>query len=332
VFAMTLVLAGGVALAVLLLGPVWATRLGVGVLVLVVSAVVVLSYGCHLTLVGVLAGRHQWGTMAALSATEATVRIVFLVAVALLLPGLVPMELAAALAALTWLVFAAVVPRARGAVLAHGDVGLKRLVANGGWAMLAAVATAVLVNGFPAIVRVALGGDTPDLASILLGIQITRAPLMMPLVAFQGVVIAGFVTQRTGRLRALLKPLLAVIGIGAGLAVLVGLIGPWLMRLLFGPQYLLSSLVLGRLAFAAVSLALLTVCGAATIAIGEHRGYLAGWIVGAAATVILLFVLPQAGVERVIAAVQIGPLFGVVVHLLAIRARDRAARAETVAQ
>jgi len=323
VLAMTLILAGIVAVLVLAIAPWWAPHLSVGVVVVVVSAIVVVSYGCHLTLGGILAGRRQWGTMAALSAAEPTVRIILIAGVALLAPSLSALQLAAALPALTWLLFALVVPRGRSAALARGDVALKALLANGAWAMLAAAASAVLVNGFPAIVQAALGNNTPGMASLLLGVQLTRAPLMMPLAAFQGVAIAGFVASRNGRLRALAKPFAAVVGVSAVLAVAAALLGPWIMRLLYGQQYVLSRLVLGGLTFAAMSIALLTLAGSAAIAIAAHKAFLAGWLVGAAATVGLLFALPMAGAERVIVAILVGPLVGVVVHLLAIRSDDR---------
>jgi len=323
VIAMTLILAGVIALVLLAVAPWWAPRVSVNVVVVVISVIVIVSYGCHLTLGGILAGRRQWGTMAALSAAEPTVRIVLIVAVALLAPNLSALQLAAALPALTWLLFVLVVPRGRSAYLARGDIPLKTLLANGAWAMLAAAASAVLVNGFPAIVQAALGNSTPDTASLLLGVQLTRAPLMMPLAAFQGVAIAGFVASKQGRMRALVKPFGAVIGLSALLAVAAALLGPWIMRLLYGPQYVLSRAMLGGLTFAAMSIALLTLAGSATIAIGEHKAFLAGWLVGAAATVALLFGLPLAGGVRVIVAILVGPLAGVVVHLLAIRSHDR---------
>jgi len=329
VLAMTLILAGIVAVLVLAFGPWWAPKLGVGAVVVIVSAVMVVSYGCHLTLGGILAGRREWGTMAALSALEPTVRIVLVVAVAILAPTLASLQLAAVLSALTWVVFALVVPRGRNAALARADIALKPLLANGAWAMLAAAASAVLVNGFPAIVRVALGSNSPGVASLLLGVQLTRAPLMMPLAAFQGVAIAGFVASRHGRMRALAKPFAAVVGIGVVLAGLAALLGPWIMRLLYGSDYVLSRVVLGGLTFAAVSIALLTLAGSATIAVGAHKAFLAGWVVGAAATVGLLFALPLADALRVIMAVLIGPLAGVAVHLLAIRSHDRRSSLET---
>jgi len=324
VILMTVVLAGAVAALAAAISPWWAHRLDVGVLLLIVSVVMIVSYGCQLTLVGMLAGRREWGTMAALSATEATFRMALVLVVAFTLHSLTSMRMAAAIPALTWVVFALFVPRAHKALSVRADVGLKHLLANGAWAMLAAASAAVLVNGFPAVASAALGAATPGLASILIGVQLTRAPILMPLGAFQGVAIAGFVSAKQGRTKALLKPMAAILGIGLVLALAVGLVGPWVMRLLYPSQYALTNLALGGLAFAAVSIALLTLTGAATIAIGAHRLFVAGWVVGAAAAVALLFGLPLVGVGRVIASVLIGPVFGMTVHLVAVRNHDRA--------
>jgi len=325
VLVMALLLAAALAVVVMCTAPLWMPRLAVGPVILVVCAVSVVAYGGHLTMSGILAGRHQWGTMAALNALEPTVRVILVVVAALLVPRLATLQAAAAVSALAWVLFALVVSTGRSATSARGDQPLNRLMANAGWAMLAAAASAVLVNGFPAIVSVALGKDTPGLAALLLGVQLTRAPLMMPLAAFQGVAIAGFVASRQGRLRALIKPFVAVLGLGVLLAGAAWLLGPWLMHMIWGEQYVLHGAVLGGLTFAAVSLALLTLTGTATIAIGEHRAFLVGWLVGAGAAVGLLFWVPAADAVRVIIAVMAGPLAGVIVHLLAIRAHERQA-------
>ena len=304
---------------------------GIAPLVITVSMIVIVSYSCHLTLVGALAGRHFWVPMAGLGAVESIIRLTAVLAIGLAVGGLVPLELAAALPALTWLLLALVWRPVRQAVGSRADVGLGRLLRNGSLAMLTAGASAVLVNGFPFVTRLAVADmvTAGALASLLLAIQLTRAPMMIPLMAFQGVVISAFVAQKQYRVKALVKPLLAVVGAGVALALLMAAIGPFLMRLLYGPQYVLPPIVLGGMTFAAVSLALLTLSGAATLAISAHRAYLAGWWVGAIATVSLLFLLPLPPVWRVAAAVFCGPLTGVAVHLVAIaRSRDPAVSAE----
>jgi len=293
---------------------------GVAPVVVAVSLVIAVSYGCHLTLVGALAGRHDWTAMAGLGAAEPAVRLVTVLAVGLALGTLVPLQLAAALPALTWLVLTLVWRPVRTAAELRADVGLGRLLSNGALAMVAAGAGAVLINGFPVLTRVALADKmtAAALATLLLAIQLTRAPLMMPLAVFQGVAISAFVARRNEGPKALVKPMLAIVGLGAALTAVMVAIGPFVMRLLYGAQYVPSRTLVGGLTFAATSIALLTLTGTAAIAISAHRAYLIGWWVGAASTVAGLFLLPLPPEWRVVVAVLCGPLLGVAVHLVAI--------------
>ena len=67
---------------------------------------------------------------------------------------------------------------------------------------------------------------------------LTRAPLLVPLTAMQGNLIAHFVDQRAERLRALVAPAAVVAGLGARLACWrPGCSGPWLLRVAFGEEY-----------------------------------------------------------------------------------------------
>ena len=324
VIVMPLVLGGVVALAVAAaLGgsAAFGAHLlpGVAPVVVAVSLIVVVSYGCHLTVVGALAGRHDWTGMVGLSAIEPSVRLLLVLAVGLSIGGLVPLQLAAALPALTWLVLTVVWRPVRTAVESRADVRMGRLLGNGAMAMVAAGAGAVLINGFPVLTRLALADKmtAAALATLLLAIQLTRAPLMLPMAVFQGVAISAFVARRGGA-RALVKPILAIVSVGLALAAVMVAIGPFVMRLLYGAQYVPSRTLVGGLTFAATSIALLTLTGTAAIAISAHRAYLAGWWVGAAATVAGLFLLPLPPEWRVVVVVLCGPLLGVAVHLAAI--------------
>ena len=72
---------------------------------------------------------------------------------------------------------------------------------------------------------------------VILAVTLTRAPLLVPLNAMQGNLIAYFVDQRSARLRALLRPTLLVVGFGVIAVPVAGLAGPWLLRIAFGPEY-----------------------------------------------------------------------------------------------
>jgi len=137
----------------------------------------------------------------------------------------------------------------------------------------------------------------------------------------QGNLIAHFVDTRAARLRALLAPA-AVIGVVGALGVLAaGLVGPWLMRVAFGAQYQTSGALLAWLTAGAVSIALLTLTGAATVAAALHRAYSLGWV-GATAAAAALLMLPFELQTRTVVALLCGPLVGIAVHLWALsRAR-----------
>jgi len=146
---------------------------------------------------------------------------------------------------------------------------------------------------------------------------LTRAPLLVPLTAMQGNLIAHFVDARTERLRALVAPALLVAGIGAVGVLAAGLVGPWILRVAFGPDYDAGSALLAWLTAAAVAIAMLTLTGAAAVAAALHRAYAVGWV-GATVASTLLLLLPLPLETRTVVALMCGPLVGIGVHLAAL--------------
>jgi O-antigen/teichoic acid export membrane protein len=139
----------------------------------------------------------------------------------------------------------------------------------------------------------------------------------VPLTALLGNLIAHFVDQRTERLRALIAPAALVGAIGAVGVLTAGLAGPWLLRVGFGPDYHAAGALLAWLTAAAVTIALLTLTGAATVAAALHRSYALGWVCATvAATLLLLLPLPLE--TRTVVALLCGPLVGIGVHLAAL--------------
>ena len=68
----------------------------------------------------------------------------------------------------------------------------------------AAGASAILVMGFPVLLKATSGDLGATGGVVILAVTLTRAPLLVPLTAMQGNLIAHFVDQRAERLRALL--------------------------------------------------------------------------------------------------------------------------------
>ena len=190
-------------------------------------------------------------------------------------------------------------------------------------AVAAAGASAILVMGFPVLLK----ATSSDLGAaggvVILAVTLTRAPLLVPLTAMQGNLIAHFVDQRRHRLRAVVARR--------------GRAWPWSARSAsagrgwpdrgccgsaFGDEYRASGALLAWLTAGAVAIALLTVTGAATVAAALHRAYSVGWV-GATVASALLLTLPLALETRTVVALLCGPLVGIAVHLAALA---RAAR------
>ena len=94
------------------------------------------------------------------------------------------------------------------------------------------------------------------------------------------------------------------------------------MRVAFGPQYQTSGTLLAWLTAAAVSIAVLTLTGSATVAAALHRAYALGWVAATVAAAGLL-TLPLDLATRTVVALLCGPLVGIAVHLAALaRAGD----------
>jgi O-antigen/teichoic acid export membrane protein len=171
--------------------------------------------------------------------------------------------------------------------------------------------------GFPVLLKATADHLGADGGVVILAVTLTRAPLLVPLTAMQGNLIAHFVDERTERLRALIAPAALVAAIGALGVLAAGLVGPWLLRVGFGPDYHAGGALLAWLTAAAVAIAMLTLTGAATVAAAMHRTYALGWV-GATLASTLLLLLPLPLETRTVVALLCGPLVGIAVHLAAL--------------
>ncbi|ULN73861.1 hypothetical protein [Mycolicibacterium smegmatis] len=269
----------------------------------------------HATLLGMLAGIDRWTEYGALMVTDAGIRVGVAAASFVLGWGLGGYLWATVAGAGAWLILLLTAPAAR--------VAARQVTAGGTWTFVrgtahsiaAAGASAILVMGFPVLLK----ATSADLGAaggvVILAVTLTRAPLLVPLTAMQGNLIAHFVDQ--ARLRALLTPAAVVAVIGAAGVVAAGLIGPWLLKVGFGDEYRADGTLLAWLTAAAVAIAMLTLTGAAAVAAALHRTYALGWIIATVAAVGLLL-LPLELSTRTVVALLCGPLVGIAVHLVGL--------------
>ena len=311
----------GVAAAVVIAGssPLWSGRvfaddrwLSVGLL-----SVGLIGFCAHATLMGMLAGTDRWTQYGALMTTDSVIRVTVAAVTFVSAWGLSGYLWATAAGAAAWLIMLAVSPATRAAARLLTPGSTATFLRGAAHSMTAAGASAILVMGFPVLLKLTSTQLGAQGGVIILAVMLTRAPLLVPLTAMQGNLVAHFVDQRSDRVRALIAPAAIIAGIGAVGVVAAGLVGPWLLRVAFGPQYQASGALLAWLTAAAVSIAMLTLTGAGAVAAALHRAYSLGWV-GATVASGLLLLLPLSLQTRTVVALLCGPLVGIGVHLSAL--------------
>lgn len=299
-----------------------------------VMAVGVFLYALQATISGVAAGEDRWYLFATVGGLESAGRLLFMLAVALLIPSLAGLEVATVIPMGLWLILALVTFSGRRLWVARADVPAGRLTVNILWSFLSSAAAAMLMMGFPNVLKASGAAESEPvvLGTLILAISITRSPIMIPLQAFQGVAVSAFLKQRHRPVAAFIKPAAAVVAVGAVGALAAYLVGPLLFRLIYPPaagtesayEAAASGLSLGALVFASALLALMTLSGNMALAVNQHRIYLAGWVVAAVVTLGLAFLLPAPLVPRAVVALAVGPVCGFVVHMVGVSMASRA--------
>jgi O-antigen/teichoic acid export membrane protein len=309
----------GAALVIAGSSPLWSGRvfaeahwLSVGLL-----SIGLAGFCLHATLLGMLAGTNHWTQYGALMVTDAVIRVAVAVATFVIGWGLVGFLWATVAGALAWLIMIVASPTTRSAARLLTPGGTATFLRGAAHSITAAGASAILVMGFPVLLKATSNQLGADGGVVILAVTLTRAPLLVPLTAMQGNLIAHFVDERTERLRALIAPAALVAAIGAVGVLAAGLVGPWLLRVGFGPDYHAGGALLAWLTAAAVAIAMLTLTGAATVAAAMHRAYALGWV-GATVASTLLLLLPLPLETRTVVALLCGPLVGIAVHLAAL--------------
>ena len=277
----------------------------------------------HATLLGMLAGRNRWTAYGSLMVTDAGLRVLVAATTFVVGWGLVGYLWATVAGAVAWLIMLIASPAAREAAKLLTPGGTATFLRGASHSIAAAGASAILVMGFPVLLKATSGDLGATGGVVILAVTLTRAPLLVPLTAMQGNLIAHFVDQRTERLRALVAPAAFVTGLGLVGVVAAAVFGPWLLRTGFGPEYLADGALLAWLTAAAIAIALLTLTGAAAVAAALHSAYSLGWVSATVASTLLLL-LPLTLETRTVVALLCGPLVGIAVHLGALARRRRA--------
>jgi O-antigen/teichoic acid export membrane protein len=264
---------------------------GRGILLLALAVSLTGACAAHLVR-GTLSGLGRFRGYATIIAGESAIRVLLAGTLAVLGVATVgPYGVALALGSL--LAVALVLSRER-TLLEPGSPAVWSEVTTAlAWLLAGSVLSMGLLNAGPIAIELLANEQESDQAgTFLAGVVIARIPLFF----FQAVQasllprlseLAG--EGRTRELRAGLSRLLAAVG-GVGLAGVVGagLLGPWVVELLFGGDFVLERRTMLLLATGSAALMLATLLAQATIALSGHRRMAAAWLVGVIALVVTI--------------------------------------------
>ena len=324
--------AGGVAvvvgIVVVLTGLWWAPRtLGAGNAPLIAQVALGSAANAVVaTLSGVLAGARLWRHLAAIIAVDGVVR---------LLAVIVALGLGGDPAALAWAVVIPF-PIALGLVFlvsprpliqfSTSPLTYRRLISNSAQTMLAASATALIINGFPLVLAFfAAANEKAELGALILAITITRAPVLVPLMALQSYLVTRFTGSAVspwpliGRACGLIALAMAV------LAVATFFWGTVAFATIIGSDFALPTAALVPLVVSSGFIGALSVTGPALLAGGNHRSYAAGWVLASVVSIGMLF-LPVGLEAKAALSLSIGPVVGLMFHLVTLWSFSRAGR------
>lgn len=276
-------------------------------------------------LAGVLYGMRVWRYAALLVVVDGILRLLLVGAVLLVTDDM---------AVIAWAVIAPFVlaplivwPFARGSLVGRYrlDVGYRDLTWNVARTVVGAAATGVLISGFPLLLGATSNAEPPaDVAAIVFASNLTRAPIVIVVLALQSYLIVRFRARGHDAGRDLAW-VIGIIAIGAGLlSLLTWLFGTWAFDTFFGQAFVLPPTVLTPLVASAAAVATLCATGPFVLARGRHTLFTAGWVAAAVATIVPLL-LPLDLSSRALIALWVGPLVGLAIHLggLAMARRSR---------
>ena len=263
---------------------------------------------------GSLYGIGSWKIIAALIAGEGILRLAF-----------IGLGLGAGwpLSGLAWLVVIpgpvslvrlsrVLVRRLRGTT--QLDVTYAGLSWNVSRTVLASFATGVLVSGFPVVLGATSHGEpATTLGDLIFMITLTRAPLIVTVMALQSFLVVQFRNRRHAATRLLLGISGTIGGVTVVASLLAFFAGAPVLDLVAGRVVVQDIGLVVLLVASSGIVAILQVTGAYLLADSHHAAYSTGLAVAAAATVGLLLT-PLDLIARVELSLIVAPLIGLVTH------------------
>gem|GEM_PF-793976 len=198
------------------------------------------------------------------------------------------------------------------------DTTTSQLLRNTVKTVGAAVAMGLMITGLPLLLRASThDGGVAALAATIFAITLTRAPIVIPVIALQSYIISRVRgadgARYSVRLRHLALITLVIVVVGA----VAWFAGPAVVSAISGGRLLIEPFLMAVVAISAVLVAAMAGLGAVLVAASRHDWYLGGWIVAAALTVVFLF-SPFEFALRLEVALMIAPAAGLIVHAVGL--------------
>lgn len=284
------------------------------------------SYAFQALLCGLLSAALAWNRFALLITIDSVARLALALAAWALGWHTIAFLVVTILGAITWLGFALFSSASRALLSEQADADQRTFLQRTFKAMIASGANAVVITGFPVLLKFTTDSATAGgaLAATITAVTITRAPILVPLQRFQPALIVHFTKAGKRVLSAALLPIAAVAGIAAIGGIAAFLIGRPLLGLFFKDELLVSPMWLGLFTLVSGATAILMITGSATLAAERHTLYSLGWVVATIVAIGALFLEAQPEV-RAMVALGIGPVIGAIVHLAVLTISHRRA-------
>lgn len=313
--AMTVAGVGSVVIAIFILVGGRSLFSGNGVPELIALVIAAVGYTMVAVLSGLFYGVEDYSAAASVTAVDGALRFV-MVSFPLLLGfnyifGMYGVAIPFALTViLMWLM---VRGRIRGRF--RLDTTFRVMLSNSLQAMIAAFATGILISGLPTVLKLAAGElSSETLAAIVLALTITRAPLVIPILALQSYLVVTYRAQAHRALRRALVLFSGCLIVTALFAWMAWAFGSEAIEKIYGPSMSLEGAHMGLIMLSGGLTAGLCVVAPALLAHGRHRNYVASWMIAALCTVGGL-VAAGSTVTGVLVAILVGPLVACIAAL-----------------
>jgi O-antigen/teichoic acid export membrane protein len=247
---------------------------------LVAAAAGLLGYSVQFPVRGLLSGQRRLSGYASILTTEGVLRVVLSLAGALILPGsLLAQALVVGVAALLSVVPALLFFRPSAV---RGRATASSFVAGVGRLIVGAIVIQVLLNFPPVVAWVGVGAAGSALPGVLLAtVTLSRIPVFA-YQALQAAVVPR-IAQLAGAgdksaIRVSRGLVLLALLFVAVWTILMGLAGPWIIRTLFGPGFVVANAEVAVVAGVLGALLVAMVVSDCVMAVGGHTFVSVAWI------------------------------------------------------